>query len=698
MPHRRLELEPLGDSVSSFDALALTPSASPDVFGQCSTPSQLRQRFIQIQVVDQRFKQPSWMHPNIGGEAQHLAAPEDELQRLRRQLADDPQRHALGEWPATALSGNDILSSVLFTVGLTLPRAGKLAPLAQLLVVVVVFCFRRVLEEVMSAVPLNGGCYNALLNASSKRVATVAAAFSLLSYLATGVVCGVSAFQYLNALVAVPVVWSTIAMLLVFALLCVVGIAESAVVALAFFLFHAATLVVLCIACVVFAVQHPSILWDNLRAPLPDVSVLGAAVDSNVALALFMGFGPALLSVTGFESSAQFVEEQAPGVFPKTLRNMWALSSAFNMAITALALAVVPLADVEGNQEVLLAHMGFVAAGRWLEIVVIVDAFLVLSGAVLTAYVGINGLVQRLAIDRVLPRVLLRKNAWRDTTHFIILAYFLVASSLVLALNGRTSALAGVFAFAFLGVLASFAVGCLLLKIHRDEIPRETTTSWSNVLFCLVMTLVGVVSNALGDATALAYFAIYLGGIGGVILLMLERVRILTSLLYVSKQLMIYLQYERRGREPPQPPRNLARTTNKARGHGVIGSVLVAKTIEAIKQTPVIFFCKAANLPKINEAIAYVMQNEQTYCLRLVHMCDGEMDTPREFEDVVCLFDHIYPSIKIDFVSLAGAFEPAMIEWIATTMDIPTNMMFMRQPAREETHRIAALGVRIITN
>ncbi|GLE04332.1 hypothetical protein PINS_up013247 [Pythium insidiosum] len=375
MSSRRLDLESQDDSIaSSFDALALTPSAasgavlSPTAFYQSSTPTQLRQRFIQIQVVDQRFKQPSWMHPNIGGEAQHLTAPEHELQRVRARLEDDPERHCLAEWPATAISGNDILSSVLFTVGLTLPRAGKLAPLAQLLVVVVVFCFRRVLEEVMSAVPLNGGCYNALLNASSKRVATVAAAFSLLSYLATGVVCGASALQYVNALVAVPVVWATIVMLLVFALLCVVGIAESAAVALAFFLFHAATLTVLCVACVVFAVQHPSILWDNLRAPLPDVSVLGSVVNNNVVLALFMGFGPALLSVTGFESSAQFVEEQAPGVFPKTLRNMWALSSAFNMAITVLALAVVPLADVAGKQDILLAYMGRVSAGRWLEI------------------------------------------------------------------------------------------------------------------------------------------------------------------------------------------------------------------------------------------------------------------------------------------------------------------------------------------
>ena len=37
------------------------------------------------------------------------------------------------------------------------------------------------------------------------------------------------------------------------------------------------------------------------------------------------------------------------------------------------------------------------------------DAFVVLSGAVLTAYVGITGLISRMAKDRVLPQIMLKK-------------------------------------------------------------------------------------------------------------------------------------------------------------------------------------------------------------------------------------------------------------------------------------------------
>ena len=40
-------------------------------------------------------------------------------------------------------------------------------------------------------------------------------------------------------------------------------------------------------------------------------------------LALFFGFSTAMLGVSGFETSANFVEEKKSGVFPKTLRNMW---------------------------------------------------------------------------------------------------------------------------------------------------------------------------------------------------------------------------------------------------------------------------------------------------------------------------------------------------------------------------------------
>lgn len=45
----------------------------------------------------------------------------------------------------------------------------------------------------------------------------------------------------------------------------------------------------------------------------------------------------------GYETSAQFVQEQGPGVFVQTLSNLWLLLLAFNPLMAFLALGVVPL-------------------------------------------------------------------------------------------------------------------------------------------------------------------------------------------------------------------------------------------------------------------------------------------------------------------------------------------------------------------
>jgi len=95
-------------------------------------------------------------------------------------------RHGgLKELPATAICGNDITSSCLYVSALAITFAGKFAWLSLLIVAAVLFLFRKIYGEVVGALPLNGGAYNALLNTTSKRVASVAACLTLLSYMAT---------------------------------------------------------------------------------------------------------------------------------------------------------------------------------------------------------------------------------------------------------------------------------------------------------------------------------------------------------------------------------------------------------------------------------------------------------------------------------------------------------------------------------
>jgi amino acid transporter len=389
--------------------------------------------------------------------------------------ATAPTEHGhkkLGQLAATAICGNDITSSCLYVSALAIVAAGKLAPISLLMVAAVLFLFRKIYAEVVGALPLNGGAYNALLNTTSKRWASVAACLTVLSYMATAVISALEGMHYVHNLWHdLNVLYGTLALLAFFMFLTIIGITESAIVAIVIFITHLATLSLLLIVGVCYVFGWSEAGTDtakaNFDAPLP-VASFGAPDESaettitaadgaagagagagagaaaaapgggNFWMALFFGFAVSMLGISGFESSSNFVEEQEDGVFPKTLRNMWIAVSFFNPLMALLALAVLSQVDIAEYQNALLAHMGLVAGGGkgsfWgetLSTLISIDAAMVLSGAVLTSFVGVTGLVHRMTLDRCLPQFLLKTNS-RGTTHRIIIAFFLLCVSVLL--------------------------------------------------------------------------------------------------------------------------------------------------------------------------------------------------------------------------------------------------------------------------
>ena len=109
--------------------------------------------------------------------------------------------------------------------------------------------------------------------------------------------------------------------------------------------------------------------------------------------------------------------------------------------------------------------MGNISGGSWLSILISIDAALVLSGAVLTSFVGVTGLVERMTLDRVLPPFLLKKNK-RGSSYRIAIVFFLLCVSILLITRGKLSALAGVYTIAFLSVMVLFGIGNVLLKVR----------------------------------------------------------------------------------------------------------------------------------------------------------------------------------------------------------------------------------------
>ena len=241
----------------------------------------------------------------------------------------------LNELEATAICGNDISSSCLYVSALSIAYAGQYAWAALLVVGAVLFLFRRIYGEVVGALPLNGGAYNVLLNTTSKRNAAVAACLTILSYMATAVISASEAMHYLHTLWhGRAIIPATILLLGLFLLLTILGISESAVVAVGIFLLHLFSLTLLVGVTGWYLVTHGiDTLVANWHMPLK----------TSLVSALFLGFSAAMLGISGFESSANFVEEQAQGVFQKTLRNMWVVVTVFNPLLAFLAVAALPL-------------------------------------------------------------------------------------------------------------------------------------------------------------------------------------------------------------------------------------------------------------------------------------------------------------------------------------------------------------------
>eukprot|EP01127_Copromyxa_protea_P002909 TRINITY_DN12829_c0_g1_i1.p1 TRINITY_DN12829_c0_g1~~TRINITY_DN12829_c0_g1_i1.p1 ORF type:complete len:648 (+),score=140.32 TRINITY_DN12829_c0_g1_i1:60-2003(+) len=581
----------------------------------------------------------------------------------------DAQHHHLGQIPATAISGNDITSSCLYVAGLAAISAGKFAPISLLLVVVILWLFRGVYSEVGCALPLNGGAYNILLNTTTKLIAAIAACLTLLSYVATAVVSASEAVYYANLLASeINPLWATVVLLGFFCILNLVGISESSVVATLIFFIHCTTLIILIVLCFIEAFRtNWQILIDNWDVP-PQISV---------PRDIFNGFCLGLLGVSGFETSANFIEEQKPGVFPKTLRNMWFAVAFFNPLISLLSLALIPIHEMPQYSVVLLSEMGRRASGRWLEVLISVDAALVLSGAVLTGYVGVGGLMRRMALDRLLPRFLLNQNPWRKTNHWIIIFFFVTTSSLYLfvSLSGGTdnvSTLSGVYTVSFLSVMALFGVGNLLLKYKRADLKRPTQTFWGFAVIAIVGVTSALVGNIMYDVSVLAYFSVYFGATLVVVGIMMFRTRILR------------IVYQAASRIPGF--------------ESCMGDTLREEILK-LQSAQVAFFTRRGKLSVINKAILYIRDNEVADKIKIIHCYENVDDIPKKMVQNWETMDRCYPKISIDLVLVHGKFSPGLVDYVSTKHNIPKNFMFLTCPDDQFPNNIAEFGgVRLITH
>src|SRR5680860_53478 len=572
----------------------------------------------------------------------------------------------LGEWEATAICGNDITSSCLYVSALSIMYAGQWAWVSLFMVSVVLYFYRSIYGEVVGALPLNGGAYNALLNTTSKSVASLAATVTLLSYMATAVISANEAMNYLSILwQGLPILIATALLLAVFMVLSIFGIGESAKVALGIFILHLTSISVLIVVAAWSLLNNGlGVFFENFHAP----------IHGSLPLALFFGFSAAMLGISGFESSANFVEEQKPGIFPKTLRNMWIAVTVINPLIAFLALSVLPLNDIGNHTESLLSYMGGIAGGSWLSTLIAVDATLVLSGAVLTSFVGVTGLVHRMVLDRCLPQLLLKENKYK-TQYRIVIAFFILSVSVLAVTRGSLTALAGVYTVAFLSVMVLFGIGNLLLKIRRSGLKRPMSASWLGVIFAIMAVLVALFGNIYMNPDYVLIFFQYFIPAVTIVFIMLNRITLLKACLFFVKAISNRLIWT-------------AESAIKG----------IQQKIDEINSQEIVFFTRGEDVANLNQAMLYVRNNEHTNKVKIVTVIQEGTEVPSILKRDIEFLDRVYDEIDIDFVVLTGTFNPAFIHDLSEQWNIPTNLMFIATPrGRLFTYNLAELGgVRLI--
>jgi len=571
----------------------------------------------------------------------------------------------LNELQATAICGNDISSSCLYVSALTIMYAGQYAWISLLIVAIVLYLFRKIYGEVVGAIPLNGGAYNVLLNTSSKKMASLAATLTVLSYMATAVISASEGMHYLHnifSFIDIPI--ATVIVLLAFTYLTILGIGESAFVAVIIFIIHLSTLSLLVITCVWFLMLNGfETFYFNWELPLSS---------SGISHALFLGFAAAMLGISGFESSANFVEEQASGVFPKTLRNMWAIVSFFNPILALLIICIIPLAQVGEHQESLLAFLGHNTGGSWLSHLISIDAVLVLCGAVLTSFVGVSGLLNRMTLDRILPNYFLKQNK-RGSNYRIIISFLLLCVSVLLVTEGNIIVLAGVYTFSFLAVMGLFGIGNLLLKFKRRKLPRPEKARGFAVVLAVSLVITAFIGNIELNVDSFYTFLKYLVPALVFISIMLNR----SFLILVMIEALEYFY---------RPLRKMVIFSNR----------YLNRLNSKITSQEFVFFTKGDDVAILNKVMQYVENNETTRKLKIVNIKHENANNEPLKLDLKVL-DRAYPEIDIEFLEIEGVFGPEIIDELSKKWNIPKNFMFIGSPGDRFSYRISELGgVRLI--
>jgi amino acid transporter len=401
-------------------------------------------------------------------------------------------------WRAAAIVLSDLASSAYYVGGIAESAIGKSAPWFILSIMLFSYAVRAIYIESCSMF-VRGGVYKVVHEALGGTLAKFSVSALMFDYVLTGPISGVSAGLYLGGLinelgermhnpalhVHPPYFAAGFAAVvtLYFWRKNIIGIHESSTKALRIMQVTTVMVVILIVWCLatIFTKGYQPV-------PLPTAASLhfspdalgwlkGTVAPSITAIAILIGLGHSLLAMSGEESLAQVNREIA---HPK-LKNLeragfviFIYSMLFTSLVSFFAVMLIPDAPRQQFLDNLIGGLSMYLVGpvsvRLLfhGFVVLVGA-LILSGAVNTAIIGSNGVLNRVAEDGVLPDWFRHPHTKYGTTSRLINLIVGLQLLTILISRGDMTMLGEAYAF---GVVWSFAMKALSVLVLRFKQPE----------------------------------------------------------------------------------------------------------------------------------------------------------------------------------------------------------------------------------
>jgi amino acid transporter len=400
-------------------------------------------------------------------------------------------------WRAAAIVLNDLASSAYYAGGEAEGYIGKTAPWFILAIMLFSYAVRAVYVESCSMF-VRGGVYRVVKEAMGSTLAKFSVSALMFDYILTGPISGVSAGQYIVGLFnetfeylhlpvhVVPGLGAAIfaiAVTIYFWWYNVKGVPESSQKAMRIMQVTTVMVVVLIGWCIYTAwlrhaalppFPHPR----NLKLEPNSMGWLYGVHFAHFAglLAIFIGLGHSVLAMSGEESLAQVYREIEHPKLPNLKKAglvIFIYSLVFTSLVSFFAVMIIP-DDVRQNYlENLIGGLAMNLEGPILirlvfHAFVVVVGTLILAGAVNTAIVGSNGVLNRVSEDGVLADWFRQPHRRFGTSYRIINIIAGLQILTILISAGDVTFLANLYAF---GVIWSFAMKGAAVLVLRYTHP-----------------------------------------------------------------------------------------------------------------------------------------------------------------------------------------------------------------------------------